>query len=391
MTALSKNDDRAPYTQNWNFMVDVAMPWKSIFEIGYTGSRSRNLLVGGNQGNNINKVPFGAFFQPDPVTGIKYCLPPFITTGCTGSGIPNDRVVDYRPYYYGDIQVNTHDSWANYNALQASWQKQTGRTTLMFNYTFSKVLGIRDGQTDNGTGANGAISDPFNLSNNYGVLGYDRTHIFNAAYVISLPSPIKGNSYGEKVAKGFVNGWIISGITQFQSGTPIQPATDGMLNAQWPGNWSTDTLYGSKSGKRLPVLTCDPRKGLTSGQYFNPNCFAPPTVQGQLGNIIWPYIKGPAYFQSDLSLYKDFKITERQTLQFRAQAFNFLNHPIPDLTLNGGDIQLSFICGSPPSPLCTPSSLDPALSMTNTNANTNGKALLTRGRRVMEFAIKYFF
>ena len=55
----------------------------------------------------------------------------------------------------------------------------------------------------------------------------------------------------------------------------------------------------------MPVLTCDPRKNLKSGQYFNPNCFAPPTNHQQ-GDIIWPYIKGPAFFNSDLAIYKDF-------------------------------------------------------------------------------------
>jgi len=389
-TALSKDDDRTPYTQNWNFMVDLRGPWNSLFEIGYTGSRSRNLLLGSNNGNNVNKVPLGAYFQPDPVTGTQYCLPPFITTGCTGSGIPDSAVVDFRPYYYGNIQVNTHASYANYNALQLSWQKQTGRATFMLNYTWGKTMGIRDGQTDNGTGANGTIVDAFNLENNYGVLGYDRTHIFNAAYVIRLPDPIKGNTVGEKIGKGFVNGWQISGITQIQSGAPIQPSTNGNLNAQYPSSISNTTLLGSNINTPVvPVLTCDPRKGLASGYYFNPDCFAPPTTQGQNGNLIWPYIKGPAYFDSDLGIYKNFKITERHSLQFRVQMFNFLNHPLPDFTLRGDDIQLSFNCGT--SSLCTPSSLDPALSMTNTNASTNGKPLYTRGRRVLEFSLKYTF
>ena len=393
-TALRKGDDATPYTQNWNVMVDLAMPWKSTFEFGYTGSRSRNLLLGGNNGNNVNWVPKGAYYQPDPVTGVTYCLPPFFTPeGCTGSGIPGSSVVDYRPYHYGDIQVNTHGSYANYNGMQASWQKQTGRTTFMLNYTWSKVLGLRDGQTDNGTGANGTLVDSFNLRNNYGVLGYDRTHIFNAAYVIRLPEPIRGDSFGEKIGKAVINGWVVSGITQFQSGSPIQTATNGNLNAQFPGSWSNTNLLGSNVNTPIqPILTCDPGSGLSDGQYFNPNCFAPPTEADANGFIhgtyVWPYIKGPAYFDTDLGIYKDFKITERQTLQFRVQAFNFINHPLRDFTVNNSDLQLSFICGG----TCSqPSSIDPSLSMVNTNATTNGKPLFTRGRRVMEFAIKYTF
>jgi hypothetical protein len=128
------------------------------------------------------------------------------------------------------------------------------------------------------------------------------------------------------------------------------------------------------------VLTCDPRNGLKSGQYFNPNCFAPPQP-GQVGDIIWPYIKGPAFFNSDLSLFKNFKLREKQNVQLRFEAFNFLNHPLPTFNATGSnaDILLRFA--------------DSAghLTQTNQNATTNGSPLFTTGRRVIEFAIKYNF
>lgn len=386
-TAVAKGDNKTPYTQNWNFIIDQRGPWNSLISIGYNGSRSRNLLAH----PGANNIPLGAYFGPDPVTGTNSCILPFYNpAGCTGNGLPSGTAPHFRPYNYNGVQVQTHDSYANYNALQVSWQKQAGKATFMLNYTWSKTMGIRDGQTDNGTGANGAIIDPFNLAANYGVLGYDRTHIFNAAYVITLPDPIRGNTFGQKLAGGIVNGWIVSGITQLQSGAPIQPSTNGNLNMQLPGGYGQQQVLGSDGwgqGALTEVLVCDPRKGLQSGYYFNPSCFAPPTTQGSFGTIVWPYIKGPAYFNSDLGLYKNFKITERQTLQFRVQAFNFLNHPLPDFTLAGNDTQLSFICNgcSNPSPLLS------GLSMTNTNANTTGKPTFTGGRRVMEFSIKYMF
>lgn len=382
-TALSINDDRTPYTQNWNVLVDHRLPWNSMFEIGYVGSRSRNLLLGGNSGNNVNKIPLGAYFSPDPVTGDLYCLSPSITTGCVGSGVPSDAVPHYRLYNYNSIQVNTHGSWANYNALQASWQKQTGRTTLMLNYTWSKTMGLRDGQTDNGTGANGAIVDRFNIPNNYGVLGYDRTHIFNAAYVIQLPDFLHGDTFGQRVGKGFVNGWQIAGITQIQSGTPIQPNTGGNLNASYPGGYNNQSLLGTPDQVLMPILTCDPRSGLADGQYFNPNCFALPTTPGQNGPVIWPTLRGPAYVGSDLGVYKNFNITERQKLQFRFQAFNFMNHPLADFTYPSGstspDLTLSF------------QNSDGSPSATNTNSALTGMPAYTTGRRVIELSIKYMF
>jgi hypothetical protein len=128
------------------------------------------------------------------------------------------------------------------------------------------------------------------------------------------------------------------------------------------------------------VLTCDPRNNLSSGQYFNPGCFAPP-VPGQVGNIIWPYIKGPPLFNSDLSLYKNFKIKEKQKLQLRFEAFNFLNHPLREFnaTNNNADTSLKF------------SDSSGNLTQTNQNVNTTGRPLFTVNRRVIEFAIKYNF
>ena len=67
---------------------------------------------------------------------------------------------DYYPLQnYTGMTLVGHGSYSNYNALIATWQKQTGRITFTTNYTFSKVLGIRDNQTDNGAGAgNHALS-----------------------------------------------------------------------------------------------------------------------------------------------------------------------------------------------------------------------------------------
>jgi hypothetical protein len=322
-------------------------------------------------------VPLGAFFGPDPKTGV---VNPIYM-----SNFPTN---DYRPLQsYGDMWIVGHGSYSNYNSLQATFQKQSGPITFLANYTFGKVLGIRDGVSQNGASA-GNMVDPFNIRANYGVLAYDHTHIFNAGYVINLPSPIKGNAF----AKGVVNGWQFSGVTQLQSGAPLQPNTNGNLNASFgnvlingnsvgvsPMSW----VGSNATGLQLePLLTCDPRSNLKSGQYFNPNCFAPPP-QGSQGTIIWPYIRSPAFFDSDLALFKNFKMGERQSFQFRFSAFNFLNHPNPQFGLNGTtDVSLNFTNTSTGAHL---------LSSTNTNAATNGFPAFTTGNRLVEFAIKYNF
>ena len=368
-----QGDEREPYAMTYNFTISQRAPWRSVWEVQYSGSATRDQILAGSLSDQ-NLIPIGTFFKPDPLTGT-------VVSPYSSSFNAND----YYPYhnYPGGIQLLSHGGFSNYNAFITTWQKQTGRTTFTTNYTFSKVMGTRDGQSFNGNIA-GNTEYPYNLGANYGVLAYDHTHIFNAAYVVNLPSPMHGN----KFAEGAVNGWEFSGITQLQSGPPLQTLTGDntgtSLNATYGNNangpTSAQTYLGTTSMPLLPVLTCDPRNGLKSGQYFNPNCFAPP-APGQVGNIIWPYVKGPALFNSDLSLYKNFKIREKQKLQLRFEAFNFLNHPLPEFnaTGNNADVQLRF------------SDANGNLTQTNQNANTNGKPLFTVNRRVIEFAIKYNF
>jgi hypothetical protein len=217
-----------------------------------------------------------------------------------------------------------------------------------------------------------------NYKNNYGVLGYDHTHVFNVAFVIHAGNHVHGNA----LLKGVANGWVLSGVNQIQSGAPIQPNTNGNMNVTWPNNVGDNVYLGTNMNHIVPLVTCDPRKGLASGQYFNPSCFTVP-APGSPGTIIWPYIKGPHYFNSDLSVFKDFKIRETKTIQFRMQAFNWLNHPNKQFNYNGNnqDTHLDF----------TVPNGNGAFSGTNTNTNTSGFPAWAVGNRSVEFALKFFF
>jgi Carboxypeptidase regulatory-like domain/TonB-dependent Receptor Plug Domain len=378
LSAFQMGDNRTPYVMDYNVTVSRALPWRSVFEISYVGNQSRNELINGSNGkiDDLNNVPIGAFFGPDPQTGK--------TVSPSASAFNSNH---YRPLAnYQDVYLITHGSYANYNALQASWQKQSGPVTFLTNYTYSKVLGIRDGQTDNGNG-NGSAVDPFNLRSNYGPLAYDHTHILNFSYVWNLPKPIRGN----KILEGAVNGWQLSGYTTYQSGAPIQPVSGGTLNVSYPNlavtlpngltanGVNASNWFGTNAIQNvLPQVVCDPRHH-ASGYYFNPNCFAPPAY-GQQGTFIWPYIKEPAYFDSDLGLFKNFQVTERQKVQFRVSATNWLNHPLPQFGLAGNSDQSLSFAGP-----------GGTLSQTNTNTTTTGKPGFKTGSRSLLFSVKYYF
>ena len=112
---------------------------------------------------------------------------------------PNSLTADnFRPLKgFSDLNLATNKGYANYNALQMTWVRTKGRYTINMNYTYGKAMGIVS-----------PTLDQFNLTNDYGVLPANRTHIFNAAYSVEL-----ANFARQKIAGGFVNGWQLSGIT----------------------------------------------------------------------------------------------------------------------------------------------------------------------------------
>lgn len=391
-------DDRVPYANTYSFGVAQALPSHTVMEVSYVGSMSRDQFLNGGNGHieDANPINFGAFFGPDPTNGNYYNPAPV-----SGNSAYNPQ--NYRPLAnYGDIWVQTHGGYANYNSLQVSAQKQSGNLYLFSNFTFGKVLGTRDGSTNNGNG-NGPIVDPFHFDRNYGPLQYDHTKIFNFSASYKLPKPIHNNVLLGEI----VNGWQLTTYTTYQDGAPYQ-ATSVNMNATYNqggqiftmpmpasangGNTtqqiSTTTWYGTNQYPEslMPVLTCDPRKGLAKGQYFNPNCFVaplPPTANspGQFGQIIWPYIRTPHYFSSDAAVFKAFRITDSQRIELRISATNWLNHPNAAFGINGNsDNQLVFNGVSTGS-----------TQVHNSNFSTTGFPAAKLGYRWMQFAAKYYF
>lgn len=439
--AMQLGDDRAPYTNDWNATISQALPHRSVLEVSYVGNRSANEYMDGSNSNlfNLNNNAPGAFFRANPQTGLvlspsapSCSTPASDPTGASESlycqsnpaaYTPGFNTQNYRPLQsYQNVFLLTHAPYSQYNSLQATFTKQSGPITFLTNYTFSKVLGIRDGGSNNGNG-NGAGEDPFILRNNYGPLAYDHTHILNFSYNFKVPQVIRGQGFGMKLLGETVNGWQVSGYTAFQSGAPLQVTTGGAFNVQYPGGLTvptvahpdlpdnsilmpsglrstsvnTSTWFGSDAYKSLvPALTCNPLSGLHKGQRFNPACFTTPAY-GQQGVLNMPYIRNPNYWNSDLGLYKNFHITESQYIQIRGSATNWLNHPVPQFGLaNNSDIELNFVqttnatcagcVGTNGQPLSITS-----LSPTNVNTLTTGTPAYKTGSRFVTLAAKYYF
>jgi hypothetical protein len=432
--AMQQGDSRTPWTADYNFTVSQALPWRTLFEASYVGAHSAEEYLDGSNSNigNLNNVPIGGFFKPDPLTHQLVSPASPCETGtidgnqplsCGTTPAPTFTVNDYRPLQsYQNVYQLSHAAYSFYNSLQVSFTKQTGPVTFMTNYTFSKVLGIRDGGSNNGP-QNGTGVDPFALRNNYGPLAFDHTHILNLTYNWALPSKVHGSGFAMKAAGQVVNGWKLSGYTTYQVGAPLQLSTGEAINASYAGGLTVPTVahpnlpnngitmsngqiansinpstyFGTSAYNVLiPALTCNPKSGLAKGQYFNPKCFTTPAY-GTNGPSNMPYMREPAYFDTDLGIYKDFHFTSARYLELRASSNNWLNHPLKQFGLAGNsDISLNFqqtsnaTCAG-----CVDSTGKPlqviSVSPTNTNVDTTGTPVFKTGARLVTLAAKFYF
>ena len=354
--AVDSEADQQPYTDSYSFTIAQRTPWSGLLEVAYVGNRSRDIPSQGNGGSlgfntmNINLVPVGAMLASR-----------------NGGADPNTLIADeFRPLRgFSNLNLATYNGYSDYNSLQVTWQRSKGRYNVNLNYTFGKAMGLVN------------FDDQFNLNNNYGVLPTNRTHLFNVAYSIELGNPVKS-----KAAGAFINGWQLSGITQLQSGGELWSNSGNrnfsmnLNNSKVPGtnhNISNASILGTPNLALRPLVTCDPRENLGENQYVNGSCFGMPTSIGANGPTVLPPIYGPAFFNWDLGLFKNFNITESKKLQFRFDGYNFLNHPLWSFP-GGNNLSLIF---SP-----TTGALD--------NPNF-GYATEKQGRRIIQMSVKFYF
>jgi hypothetical protein len=349
--AVDSKDDKQPLTKSYSFTIAQRLPWSSMMEVAYVGNQSTNLLnTSGGQGYNLNLIPLGAMLSSN-----------------NGGVDPNSLVANnFRPIkIYSNINLATNNLYDNYNSLQVTWARTKGRYTVSMNYSFAKALGIINPSYDS-----------FNLANNYTVQASNRTHLFNLAYSVEL-----GNPAHNKIAGGFVNGWQVSGIMQLESGPNLTGLTGSEnfnlnLNSyKIPGttfNVSNSSLLGTQNIVLHPLVTCNPTANLAPHQFINAGCFAIPTQIGQNGPTTLPVIYGPAFFNTDLGLFKNFQIREKMKLQFRANGYNFLNHPL--WSFNGTNLTLGYngTTGALNTPLF-------------------GYTTQKQGHRVVQLAVKFIF
>jgi Carboxypeptidase regulatory-like domain/TonB-dependent Receptor Plug Domain len=393
------NSNEIPRVANMSLTIEKRLPWSNILTVAYVGTQGRHLP----QQRNINIVPLGAL-SSGTVNGIDLSNP------VNRAALDTSVIKQFRPFSaYNTIGVYQFTGTSTYHSLQATLSHQSGKNLQYFaTYTFSKALGTVATNESDGS----AWADPIDTrGRSWGVLPFDRTHIFNLSYNYIFPKLARG-MLDHAIARGFLDGWQMSGITTFQSGTPIRLRFTGDIasTGQALAWYGSDAFNGSGAGASVgavaPIYVRNPQTGGSGiGQkIFDINALQIPTFPNN-GPAQPPfYMRTPSRSNFDVSFFKNFEFTENQKLQFRAGFFNIFNQAYPtQIATTGGlgasDIYLTLntVCNSrvnaPNGAGGTVSVCDPTkgFSYTQETQDNFGKIVNKHGRRIVEFALKYYF
>ena len=221
----------------------------------------------------------------------------------------------FRPFQaYNTVGVYQFTGTSSYHSLQATVSHQSGKYLQYFaTYTFAKALGtVSTNETD---GA--AWADPIDTrGRSWGILPFDRTHVFNLSYNFNVPKLARG-MLDNAVMREVLDGWQMSGITTFQTGTPIRLRFSGDLSGagQALAWYGTDAFVsnGQSAGAITPVYAGDPRLSTSKlgGKVLDISKLTIPSF-GNSGPAQPPfYIRTPHRSNFDVSFFKNFGITGR--------------------------------------------------------------------------------
>lgn len=354
---------RTQYSDQYNLTIQRELANDLVFQIGYVGSQGHRLLASHdlNYGNaqtcldlaavssyytnnpaadptgtlastftcgpfsadNSWTIPAGSIpagfsihlpYGPTPVAqggpnspaltlvGLRKYSSPFCNP-LTGGGCPADGVPVFSSIFAQDTIANSA-----YNSLQTSLEKRFAHgLQLQAAYTFAKSLDWASSFEDS--------LNPLCFVCSRALSQFQSTHRFVISYYWELPVPKFGGAKGK-----LLNGWAMSGITQFQSGFPIRMLSSADLELM-----NSFFFYApGEPNLAAPLKTLDPRKN-PGNLYFDQSSFVPQAL-GTIGNTPRTICCGPGTNNWDVSFQKRTNITERLYTEFRAEFFNVWNH-----------------------------------------------------------------
>jgi hypothetical protein len=304
-----------PTTYNWNLGLQKKLPFEALLDVNYVSTQGRHLL----RRPDINQV--------DPAVQ---------------SANSTVNINSIRPYSgYTTIRLYESSASSSYHGLQLGLTRRYSKDlTFSVAYTWSKVLTDASGQDD-------TVANLLDYRSERSHASFDRNHILGVSYVWNMPffksrTGIVGHALG---------GWQLSGIVQAQSGTWMTPVIDTPTGSRRP-----DVVGEIKylNPRQVQTFNVSGNRQSTGNFYFDPTpgvVFSAPAAN-RFGNASPNSILGPGRHNWDLSLFKNFKPTERTQLQFRAEMFNVWNHVSfrsADLNVNASALAFGTVstAGSP--------------------------------------------
>jgi hypothetical protein len=190
-----------------------------------------------------------------------------------------------------------------------------------FAYTWSKSLADTDISNSGTSGQLSTLADPFNPHMDYGPTPINRPHIFVGNIVYNTPTFVGQNAFMRHV----LGGWELASILSYASGPSLTVFSGGEIDGA-PGGWSGNgTGQNSTRPNVVAGQSCYASGGLKH-QWLNPEKWDLDHYQlGTFGTSSVGICGGPGLANTDFSLYKNFKVKEKVTLQFRLEFFNLFN------------------------------------------------------------------
>ena len=342
-TTYTSEDLPTPLVYNWNLTVERQLPSDFLVRLAYVGSRGIHERRTWEFNSAIN-AGVGAASSPTSTTDARRMFAPLYASGLFG---------------YSDNGV------ARYNSLQASLLKRYSHGfTFQMNYTFSKSIDdIGSGLQGNGGGGDQVYPwySPFYDSILKGPSDFDHTHRIVTSYVWDIPF---GNNM-KGLAKGLLGGWQLTGIQQFQTGSPMT-VNSGVDNSRTGIGRDRADLTGQSFDRPAGA---DPLR-----QWFNTGAFRANAL-GTFGMVGKGTLRGPSMVAWDMGAFKKIPIKgDRVFAQFRAEFFNIFNHPMfnnPSTTLTNGNYG--------------------RITQTLANAGNTQGDITSGGPRIIQLALKFTF
>ncbi|HXE91670.1 MAG TPA: TonB-dependent receptor [Terriglobales bacterium] len=325
------NQMRLPTVDAWNITIQREITPTLTVELAYVGNKGTHVFAGDGPAFNVNQATVEGFAAgvPRSLRLLFFNRYPFqsvnpATGACTAVADPGPNgVIDTPPggdlagddvgFCWGqsiDFFGNLADN--NYNALQMRVEKRFSKGyQFLAHYTWAQAFN-EDGDYF-----------PIDPRVNYGPNNFNRRHVFVFTNLVELPFG-RGKKFGNDVSRGLdylIGGWQISTVTNWSSGLPFSVRYDECGSDRDTGPCRPDLIGDVDTGDEngwLPTVGNLTTNGASIGPWQRPQV-------GEFGTSGRNSFRGPQFFNTDLSIFKNFTITERVRAQFRFNAFNVFN------------------------------------------------------------------